>query len=208
MKQSILFTSLLLTVAARADLVMSQKVEGPMPSTTVTTIKGEKMRVDAGKDTTMIIDTKSGDTTTYMHTQKMMIKMDGAAVKAQAAAMATNKDASTEPTFTATGTKEKVGEHECEIYDYSINGMKMKLWIAKDYPDYDKIKKDMAASMASMKSPSGKVPEFPGMALKTEMEMMGQKIISTVTSVKTDAVDDSAFTGPTGYTALPGAGGK
>jgi hypothetical protein len=44
--------------------------------------------------------------------------------------------------------------------------------------------------------------EFPGMIMKTEIELGGKKVDTTVLSVKTDNVDPGIFAIPKGYTEI------
>ena len=87
MKQVFIFLALLsLGVAARADFVIQQKMEGGMQNgTMIMKIKGDKVRVDMGTgpagDVSSILDLNTGDSTVLMHQQKLAMNMPAAQLK-------------------------------------------------------------------------------------------------------------------------------
>lgn len=86
-KLSLILPLLLTVAAARADVLVVQKMESSMLNGDITMkIKGDKGRVDmpAGPlgQMSMIIDAATDDVNTLMHGQKMVIKMSGAQRKA------------------------------------------------------------------------------------------------------------------------------
>ncbi len=91
------------------------------------------------------MNTKTGDMTTLIHSQKMAVKMNMNAMKQQA-----GLDPSKLEKPKATGVTEKVGEWTAEIYEFSANGISGKAWVAKDFPNYeafrDELKKLSAAT--------------------------------------------------------------
>lgn len=206
-------TILLLAIAAaglstaRADIVMVNETNvGGVKSTTTMSIHGDKVRTDNGAQTSVIMDTKTGDMTTLMHEQKMMMKSNAEQLKAAAAALgdkgAPGGAEAMQPKITATGKKEKVQGYECEIYTMEIMGLSTKMWIAKDYPGYEKLKKELSV-LEKLGSPgAAKQPPLPGLALKTEMEQQGMKITTALVSLKEQPVDESIFSVPAGYKAL------
>jgi len=224
MKQ--LFISLGLVVGiltARADLILQQQVDSAMINGTVTTqIKGDKIRVDMPSSPqgsmSTIMDLSSGDSTTLLHDQKAAMKIPGAEVKQMAenlkksrASAGTNAEP---PKFQATGKTEKVGNYMADIYTWtSPDGAKQTVWVAKDFPDYPKIKVQMdklnnSPVVQMSKGAAPDVSTLPGMVVKTQMEMNGQKITSTLVSVKETPVDASVFQTPKGYQEMtqPGMG--
>ena len=71
---------LVATVAltARADFTIVQKVEGKGQSHEIALkIKGDKIRMEATPQMTMIVDGKTGDTITLMNTQKKIVRISG-----------------------------------------------------------------------------------------------------------------------------------
>ena len=201
-------------VAARGDLVLQQNVESAMISGTITTqIKGDKIRVDMPSSPqgamSTIMDLNSGDSTTLLHDQKTAMKVPGAQIKQMAEAMKKSRASAgtnAEPLkFQDTGKTEKVGDYNAEIYTWSsADGAHQTVWVARDFPDYSKIKVQMdklnnspVAQMSKGAAPD--VSTLPGMVVKTQMEVSGQKITSTLVSVKESPVDDSVFVTPKGY---------
>ncbi len=128
------FLALLLTtvLAVRADVVIEQKIESAQLNGNMTMkIKGDQARMDtpspAGQATT-IMNTKTGDMTTLIHSQKMAVKMNMNAMKQQA-----GLDPSKLEKPKATGVTEKVVANEtAEIYEFEVqpNGISGKAWVA------------------------------------------------------------------------------
>jgi hypothetical protein len=209
--------------AARADLVLQQTIESAMMNGTVTTqIKGNQIRVDMPSSPqgamSTIMDLNSGDSTTLMHQQKIAMKMPGAMVKQMAENMQkarANGDTNSPPKFTDSGKTEKVGDYDAEIYTWaSPEGANQTVWVAKNFPDYSKIKAQMDKLNNSPMAKMGRgltpdVSALPGMVVKTKMEMNGQTVTSTLVSVKEQSVDASIFETPKDYQQMtqPGVGG-
>jgi hypothetical protein len=102
-----------------------------------------------------------------------------------------------------TGTKEKVGEWNCEVFQMDMgNGMTSKMWVAKDYPNYKSIMSQMnkinAAASAGMGLDLSKF-DLGGMTVKSEVTTAAGKITSTLVSAREEAVADSEFVVPAGY---------
>lgn len=207
-----LFSLLLTAAALRADYVIVQKVEGGMQSGTMTLkIKEDKVRADIAEQVSTITDGATGEVMTLMHAQKNFMKISAAQTKAGLEAMRKLQPqtaTTTPPKLTPTGKKEKVGAHDCEVFTWAAPGMTTTLWIAKDFPNAAKINAALAklqntgvaaAAAGMLPSPT----DYPGMAVKTEMTMAGQKVTSTLVSVTEEAVAAAAFAVPTDYKELP-----
>ena len=224
MKRPLIILSLAVSlVAAHADLVLQQTVESAMINGTVTTqIKGDKIRVDMpatpqGAMST-IMDLNSGDSVTLMHDQKAAMKVPGAQIKQMVEKMkqarASAGTNAPPPRFADTGKAEKVGSYNAEIYNWSSpDGANQTVWVTKDFPDYadikvqmDKLNNSPIAQISKGTAPD--VSTLPGMVVKTQMEMNGQKVTSTLVSAKEQSVDASIFQTPQGYQEItqPGAG--
>ena len=210
-------------LAARADLVLQQNVESATINGTITTqIKGNKIRVDmpSGPQGAMstIMDLSSGDSTTLLHDQKVAMTVPGAQIKQMAEnlkkARAGSETNAAPPKFQDTGKTEKVGNYDAEIYTWSSpDGANQTVWVARDFPNFAKIKVQMdklndspVGQMSKGVAPD--VNTLPGMVVKTQMEVNGQKITSTLVSVKEDSVDASIFQTPKDYQQMtqPGLG--
>lgn len=211
MKTLLCITSLFLAAAfARADITIEQKMESAMMNGNMTMkIKGDNARMDmpspVGGNVTVIMDMKSGDMTTLMHAQKMAMKMNINDTKKQteAAQKAAGIDPSKMEKPKATGTKEKVGEWDAEIYEFNAGGMSGKIWVAKDFPDAQVIKDQM--SKMNKAAAGGFDPsqlDVPGMTVKTKIKTPVGDMTTTLVKVSQDAVADSEFVPPQGYTEM------
>ena len=203
-------------VAARADFIIKQKMESAMRNgDTTTQIKGDKVRVDMATgpmgEMSTIMDLSTGDTITLMHKSKMAMKLSGAqmkqmmdAMKKQMGAIADNAEP---PKPQATGKTEKLGDYNTEIYTWSnTNGMTstMTMWVTKDFPNFKNIKEQLAKVKKSAVGGMSKGMEpddsaLPGMVVKTQAEVLGQKITTTLVSVKEETLDASLFDVPKDY---------
>jgi len=221
MKQIFISLALVFAVGtARADFVIKQKVESPMMSGEVTMqIKGDKVRTDMpfglmgmGSMST-IADLNTGDTVMLMHKHKAAAKISGAQLKEQMAAVKKQVEkaavaGAAKPQAQDTGKTEKVGDYNPEIYTWaSTNGMKMTLWVAKDFPNYKQIQEQLKklselSPFGMGKSMGPDENALPGMVVKKEMESLGQKITTTLISAKEESVDLAVFEVPKDYTDM------
>ena len=211
MKTLLCITTLFVTAAfVRADVTIEQKMESAMMNGNMTMkIKGDNARMDmpspVGGNVTVIMNMKSGDMTTLMHAQKMAMKMNMNDAKKQAEAA--QKAAGIDPTKMekpkATGTKEKVGAWDTEVYEFNLGGTSGKLWVAKDFPDAQVIKDQM--NKMSNAAPGGFDPskmDVPGMTVKTEIKTPVGNMTTTLVKVSQDPVADSEFVAPQGYNEM------
>lgn len=188
------------TSLAHADWVFEQKTETAAgPGKSMMKIKGDKVltELEAGPvgKMTIIIDTKSGDSITLMHAQKMVMKQSGAAMKAMTEQMAKANPNGMKPVDT--GEKEKIGAYDCSIYTMEIAGAKTKMWVANNYPNAAKVMEAQNKLAATM--PGGKDMMIKGITVKTVAEAGGQKVTSELVSAKEVAVPDSDFAVPKDY---------
>src|SRR5256885_14263798 len=103
--------------AARADLTIVQRVEGPGQSgDTTVKIKGDKERIDGPGQPTRIIDGKGGQMIDLMNDRKVFVKISAEQLKA--AAETINKYGGEQkpagPKLTPTGKKETISGYETE----------------------------------------------------------------------------------------------
>lgn len=189
----------------RADLVIVQKVDGSGQSGEQTIkIKGDKARTDLGQPVSMITDGATGEIVTLMHTAKTYLKVAPDQTKAMMNQLQKLR-ANAEPAkLQPTGKKEKIGEYECEIFTANLGGLTATYWIAKDFPNYQAVLAQLEKLQAGTISAMGKglMPElkdFPGMMMKTEMDMGGKKIVTTLLSAKEETVDPAIFKVPANY---------
>ena len=189
----------------RADLVIVQKVDGAGQSGEQTIkIKGDKARTDLAQTVSVIADGATGGSVTLMHTPKTYLKVAPEQNRAMMDKLQSSRPG-TEPTkLQPTGRKEKVGEYECEIFTANLGAVAVTYWIAKDFPNYQAVLAQMEKLQAGSISAMGKglMPElkdFPGMMIKTEMDLAGKKVVTTLVSVKEENVDPASFKIPANY---------
>ena len=198
----------LLVAAARADLVIVQKMESAVINGEVTMkVKGDQARMDMpnplGGNVTTLMNFKSGDMLTLMHQQKMAMKMSLNDVKKQqeAGQKALGVDPSKIEKPKTTGKTEKVGEYDAEIFEMSQGGVQAKLWVAKDFPNAQAIKDQMnklSSSIGGAGFDPSKV-DVPGMVVKSEVNTPVGKMTVTLVKAKEEPVEDSEFKQPEGY---------
>lgn len=201
----LLFVFLLLLTTSRADLIVVQKAEGSGQSGEQTIrIKGDKARTDLAQQLSLLTDTKTGDIVTLMHNPKTFMRMPTAQTGAMLEQLRQARGTEEPPKLEAAGRKEKVGTYDCEVFTTSLGEMKFTYWITKGVPNSATVAQQITAlqrgglgEMAKglMPDPS----EFPGIAVKTEMNLKGQKVTTTLVSIKEEAVDPAIFEIPSEY---------
>jgi hypothetical protein len=202
--------ALLSTLLLQADLVMVQSVEGAGPGQNgqmTIKLKGNKLRMDLSKEASILTDTVSGDMMTLMHGEKAYMPISGAMAERMlknASKGASPKKATLEPT----GKHESISGHDTEIFTSSVGDQKATYWIAKDYPESTKFleifKRVEGSALSKMIRLAAPQPEsFPGIPLKTEIQIGSQKVVITLVSLKDEPVADSEFAIPAGYQAMP-----
>lgn len=186
---------------AQADLVMIQhRFTGAAktPSPITLSIKDGKVRTDNDTTSTSIIDTATGDMTTLVHEQKMVMTMNTKQLQDLSGKEAPVKIPETK--VTATGKHETIDGKDCGIYTSENPGMIVRMWIAKDYPGYAKLKEALKP-LTKMTAGSGNTPELPGMMLKSEFEQSGLKLVTKLVSIEEKILSDDLFKAPAGYKA-------
>jgi len=130
----------------------------------------------------------------------MMLRMKtGDAMAAGAAAMEGAKIQKPK----ATGQKEKVGTWETEVFEAETGMGPARMWVAKDFPNYDSIQKELKRiSEATTKGKTFDPSNFDmgGMVVKLEMGSPVGKIVTTLVRVETKELDAKDFEVPQGYT--------
>lgn len=215
MKRTISFLLLnYVLFTAHADLVMqNQSVFGDLTNTIITRIHGDKIRDDVngrgGQESSIFQDVSTGDQVILMHRQKTLIKNSGARAKELIESIS-KRSGNTNATNAApkledTGKSEKVGIYNTEIYSWSdADGMTLTYCVAKDFPEFDKFKTDLAkfdrANFAGTgKDTAPELSKLPGMVVKSQMVWRSLTHIRTLISAKEEPVDPSVFQIPEGY---------
>jgi hypothetical protein len=195
---------------ARADLVMQQQIVTPGYEGVATIkVKGSKVRLDlyAGQPQawSTITDFNTGDTTTLMHSQKIFLKTAGAPMNQTRPAVA--GAASKVPVPHATGQTQKVGEYDTELYTWSnARGITGTAWVAKSFPDYARVRADLAVLDKTAGADNDVSPELsmlPGMVVRSQVAGGGQTITMALMSAKEGPLDTSLFGVPRDYKELP-----
>src|SRR5437773_6173779 len=201
--------SLGLLVAARGDLTIVQRVEGPGQNGDVTVkIKGDKERVDAPSQPTRIIDGKTGELTDLMNNKKSFVRISAEQIKA--AAETINKFDGGEkpgaPKLTPTGKKETINGYETEEYVYETPQFKASFWVATKYPDAADILKQMQAPVSGAWKPSNMgmpdYTDFAGLPLKTVISVGDSQVATTIMSIKKDSISAAEFDIPKDFQEL------
>ena len=148
----------------------------------------------------MITDGATGEIVTLMHTAKTYLKVAPDQTKAMMDQLQKLRPNAEPAKLQPTGKKEKIGEYECEIFTANLGGLTATYWIAKDFPNYQAVLAQLEKLQAGTISAMGKglMPElkdFPGMMMKTEMDMGGKKVVTTLLSAKEENVDPAHFQG-------------
>jgi hypothetical protein len=199
-----------LLLSARADLTIVQKVEGGGQGADMTIkIKGDKARIEASPQVTMIVDAKTGEIIHLMNDQKTVVHMS--AEKMKAAMDTLNKfngkdETAAKPKLTATGKKESINGYETEQYVYETPSFKAVYWIASKYPNASVILKQLEVLNSGTWNPKNNAMpdyrDFPGLPIKFVVTVGGNQVTTTVTAIKEDSLSDSEFTVPKDFQEL------
>jgi len=198
-----------LTLGAQADLVVKQKVEGAgMSGEQTVRVKDNKARCDVAGSISVIVNRETGETTTLSHAQRGFVTLDPARRKALNEKLQKARGTSEPAKLVATGKKEKVGDQTCELFTADLGNVKLTYWLAKDYPNFAAINAqlDILESAPDAAVGGGLAPrtkDLPGLPMKIQMEMSGQKVTVTTLSVTDEKVDAGIFTAPKDYKELP-----
>jgi hypothetical protein len=188
----------------RADWTIEQKMTTNGGQSTAMTImvKDNKARMDQGKEISVIMDSSTQEVTTFMHQEKMVMRVNGKNLQGLmglAGQLLNKNETKPEPT----GKKETIAGHECEIYEWKGGKIEGRFWVAKDFPNAKAIAamlEKLASSMANPIMSMGPKPsDFPGLMICSEIETLGQKVRTEWVSVKEDKLDDKLFAAPEGY---------
>ena len=198
-----------LCIPARADFTIVQKVEGKGSAHEITMkIKGDKVRMEATPQMTMIVDGRTGDTITLMNAQKKFLRISGEKAKAIAelASKYGGGNTAEKPKLTATGKKATINGYEAEEYIGETKLFKASYWIAPSFPDSAAIMKELQAVIPAAWNDLAKgmmdYRDLPGFPLRTQVKTDDAEITSTVTAVKRDPLSDAEFLVPKDFQEL------
>src|SRR6266481_7168905 len=241
------FCSLVLTAFAilqtRADLTIvysttvqppahDQKAEGTPSEVAAATnmtikVKGDKARIDASPQITIIFDGGTGELINLLNDQKTIVRISPDKMRAIADMLnkfSTKRPGSETPRLTPTGKREMINCYDTEQYTYDGPDFKATYWIAPNYPNGAAV----LAQLQSIKSElwdaaNTKMPDFrdfPGLPIRMRM-IVGKEnpagghgngasghpteITTNVTGVSLASIPDNVFTVPSNFkeTKLP-----
>lgn len=186
----------------------ARQVVTPAATNDVTTkIKGNKIRTDhtgdSAGDRSSIIDLKTFEATILEHQKKEAVKKNAEQLKHWATNMTTV--AVEPPKLRDTGKSEKLMGYDAEIYTWTnADGMAGAWWVAKKFPDFSKIKKDLAKLDELRADEVGKGSEpdqstAPGVVLKVQLVQSGQTFTILTTSITEEPIADTTFEIPKDY---------
>ena len=204
MKASVLSLILagVFSLSAHADFTIVQNVESKASSNEITIkLKGDRIRMEATPQMTMIVDGKTGDTITLMNAQKKFLRISGDTTKAIGEMAAKYGGTTAEkPKFTATGERKTINGFEAEEYIAETSTYKARYWIASNFPDSAAILKQLQAVTPTAWNDLAKgmldYRDLPGFPLKTQVKTGEEEITCTITAVKTDPLSDAEFVAP------------
>src|SRR5438045_4128692 len=210
MKRIALFFLFAASASLRADLTLIQKVDmAGTPGEMTIKVKGDKMRVDATPQVSMITDAKTGDTVTLIHAEKKAMRISGEKMKAAAEMVkkfAGATSAEQKSKLTPLGRKETVNGMPTDVFTTDTAAGKATYYIATNYPDAAAIMKEMKTSQPSALANSGtNIPDFrdlPGVPVKIEMDTARGHVVMTLVSIKRDPIPDGEFSVPADYTEM------
>jgi uncharacterized protein DUF4412 len=197
---------------ARADYIIKQQFENAGRVQQITLkIKDTKVRLDSGGQSSAIIDSQTGETTLLIHPNKAFLKIGAEQVSEQAKALKemlgqklqNPADAVLKPT----GKQEKISGFDTAEFTTNFNGIPMSIFIAKQYPNYQKIVSALyqvqnGPAMDAFRSMTIPPDKYPGLPIRTTQTIMGQKIVMTLESAQETEVPDTEFAIPADYKEL------
>jgi len=203
---------LCMVLTARADYIIKERFEQSDQVQQITLkIKETKVRLDSGDETSAIIDSETGATTLLIHPNKAFLTISPEEVKQQTKALkemlGQKLENPADVQLRQTGKKEKINGFDTEEYTTTFNGIDMSLFIAKQYPNYQKIvgalyQVQNGPAMEAFRSMSIPPDKYPGLPIRTTQTIMGQKIVMTVDSAQEMDVADGEFSIPPDYKEL------
>jgi hypothetical protein len=206
------FASFAFLPIARADLTVVQSIETSAGTNTVTLkIKGERARIEANPKSSMIVDAKSGEVVTLIPEQMAVMRLSGEKARVlgnKARTLLKDTDTSLEiATPKPTGRKEKINGYEAEEYVAETPKYRATYWVAKRYPDYQTILRQMKLLQnnifASVRKTMPEYYDFPGLPIRTKIKLQGQEeATTTITSISIGSIPDSEFVVPSDYAEI------
>ena len=201
-----------LALTARGGFLIKERLEQSDQVEEITLkISETKVRLDTGDETSALIDSETGVTTLLIHPNKSFLKISPEEVKQQTKALKEMLGQKLENPIDVqlkpTGKKEKINGFDTEEYTTNFNGVDMSLFIAKQYPNYQKIvgalyQVQNGPAMEAFRSISIPPDKYPGLPIRTTQTIIGQKIVMTLVSAQEMDLPDGDFAIPADYKEL------
>jgi hypothetical protein len=198
---SLIFASFI-PLCAQADFTIVQKVENKGQASEMTLkVKGDRVRMEATPEMTMIVEGRTGDMVTLINAQKKFMRISGDKAKAIAEMAAKYGATTTEkPKLVATGKKTTINGYEAEEYVAETAKFKASYWIAPKFPGSAEILKQLQAVIPAAWNDLAKgmldYHDLPGFPLKTQVKLADEEVTSTVISIKQDPLSEAEFSVP------------
>jgi hypothetical protein len=196
----------------RADYLIKERFEhsGGVQQITLK-IKDSKVRLDTGEQSSALIDSGTGVTTILIHPNKAFLSVSPEQLKEQTKALkemlGQKLENPADVQLKSTGKQEKINGFDTEEYTTNFNGIQMSIFIAKNYPNYQKIVEALyqvqnGPAMEAFRSMSIPPDKYPGLPVRTTQTVMGQKIVMTIDSAQELDLAASEFAVPADYKEL------
>jgi Domain of unknown function (DUF4412) len=201
-----------LALTARGGFLIKERFEQSDQVQQITLkINESKVRLDTGDETSALIDSETGVTTLLIHPNKAFLKISSEEVKQQTKALkemlGQKLENPADVQLKPTGKKEKINGFDTEEYTTNFNGVEMSLFIAKQYPNYQKIvgalyQVQNGPAMEAFRSISIPPDKYPGLPIRTTQTILGQKIVMTLVSAQETDLPEADFAIPADYKEL------
>ena len=202
--------------SARADLMLVQAADDTNIIFKATLrLHGNWMRLDQQENTNgsygVIINLDTRDSLTLLPKEKKFLKRAGADILKDLALDkklfgSTNENFQLPAPAWATGKAEPVNGYDTEVYVWQgAHGLKETLWVAKHFPDYESIRPELAKldrfnDTGPHRNAQPALSPLPGMVVKSEVTINGQKKTTVLVSATVAPLDASLFALPEDYT--------
>ena len=210
---SILLAFLFSTAILRADLTMEQQSSDTNRTVvTIAKLHGNMMRMEQPTNGLIVIENLATRDAFTLLTNKTYLKRWGSEVKWEVQEELKHSHGTNEidhPPAAAvdTGKSEPMNGYDAEVYTWTgAFGVKETLWVAMSYPNYTAIRTELAKldvfnDAGPHRNAQPVLSHLPGMVVKSQTEIKGHTVTTTLISTKLDDLDASLFGVPAGYTA-------
>lgn len=197
---------------ASADLTIVQSIESKSGTNKATLkIKAERARIEINPKSGMIVDGKSGEVITLIYDQKAVLRVSGEKAKElgnKARAILKDTESSLEVVQPKpTGKKQTINGYEADEYVAETPQYRATYWVAKSYPDYQTILRQMKLlqnkTFLAVRKAMPDYYDFPGLPIRTKIKLEGQEeATTTLTSISQAPIADSEFAVPADYSEV------